>query len=116
MLLMGSSVAVSGVLNTYPPLGGQAVRYALSAATLGVLLLTRGTPPRPTARGMVLLLALALTGLVGFNLFLLAALRYTDPAAIGVVVGCVPIALALSGPLSQRKRPRPRTLGAAVIV
>jgi drug/metabolite transporter (DMT)-like permease len=116
MVLMGSSVAVSSVIGHYPPLGGQAVRYALSAAALGVLLRARGTLPRPTPRGVMLLLALALTGLVGFNLFLLAALRYTDPAAVGVVVGCVPIALALAGPIAQRGRPHPRTLWAAVIV
>jgi len=116
MALMGSSVAVSSVIGRYPPLGGQAVRYALSAAALGVLLRARGAPPRPTRRGVLLLLALALTGLVGFNLFLLAALRYTDPAAVGVVVGCVPIALALAGPITQRRRPHPRTLWAAVIV
>jgi drug/metabolite transporter (DMT)-like permease len=116
MVLMGSSVAVSSVLGHYPALGGQAVRYALSAAALGLLLRARGALPRPTPRGVVLLLALALTGLVGFNLFLLAALRYTDPAAVGVVVGCVPIALALAGPIAQRRRPGPRTLWAAAIV
>src|SRR5579864_685782 len=81
MVLMGSSVAVSRVIAHYPPLGGQAVRYALSAAVLTVLLRARGTAPGITLGGVVLLLALALTGLVGFNLFLLAALRYTDPAA-----------------------------------
>src|SRR5579872_5018061 len=96
MILMGSSVAMSSLIEQYPPLGGQAVRYALSAATLGVLLRARGNPPRPTLRDTLSLLVLALSGLVGFNLFLLAALRYTDPAAVGVVVGCVPIALALA--------------------
>jgi drug/metabolite transporter (DMT)-like permease len=113
---MGSSVAVSRLIAHYPPLGSQAVRYALSAAVLGILLRARGVAPRPTLGGGVLLLALALTGLVGFNLFLLAALRYSDPAAVGVVVGCVPIALALAGPISQRRRPHPRTLWAAAIV
>ncbi len=116
MILMGSSVAVSSVIRHYPALGGQAVRYALSAMALGVLLRARGHVPRPTLRGIALLLALALTGLVGFNLFLLAALRYADPAAVGVIVGCIPIALALAGPLAERRRPRPRTLWAAAIV
>ena len=116
MVLMGSSVAVSSTIEQYPALGGQAVRYGLSAAELGVLLRARGTVPRPLPRDVALLLALALTGLVGFNLFLLAALRYTDPAAVGVVVGCVPVALALAGPIAQRRRPYPRTLWAAAIV
>jgi len=116
MLLMGSSVAVSSVIRHYPALGGQAARYALSAAALGLLLRARGKLPRPALRDLALLLALALTGLVGFNLFLLAALNHADPAAIGVIVGCVPIALALAGPLAEPRRPRPRTLWAAGIV
>ena len=116
MIPMGSSVAVSSVIRHYPALGGQAVRYALSALALGVLLRARGDIPRPTLRGLALLLALALTGLIGFNLFLLAALRSADPAAVGVIVGCIPIALALAGPLAERRRPRPRTLWAAAIV
>lgn len=116
MILMGSSVAVSSVIRHYPALGGQAVRYALSAAALGFFLHTRGKAPRPTLGGLALLLAVALTGLVGFNLFLLAALSHADPAAVGVIVGCVPIALALTGPLIEGGRPRMRTLWAAVLV
>jgi drug/metabolite transporter (DMT)-like permease len=116
MILMGSSVAVSSVIRHYPAFTSQAVRYALSAAALGMLLRARGTAPRLTLRGGALLLALALTGLVGFNLFLLDALRYADPAAVGVIVGCVPIALAVAGPIAQRRRPRPRILWAAAIV
>jgi len=116
MVLMGSAVAASSVIGHYPPLGGQAVRYALSAATLGALLRARGTPPRPTPGGIALLLALVLTGLVGYNLLLLDALRYTDPASVGVVVGCIPIALALTVPITQRTRPKSRPLWAALIV
>ncbi len=116
MALMGSSVAVSGVLRHYPPLGGQAVRYALSAATLGILLSARGAAPRPTPREIGVLVALALTGLIGFNLLLLAALRSTDPAAVGVVLGCVPIVLAFADPSTRRARPGRRILCAAGIV
>jgi drug/metabolite transporter (DMT)-like permease len=116
MILMGSSVAVSSVIRHYPALGGQAVRYALSAVALGVLLRARGRVPRPTLPGIALLLALALTGLVGFNLFLLAALGHADPAAVGVIVGCIPIALALVGPLAEGGRPQGRILWAAAIV
>jgi drug/metabolite transporter (DMT)-like permease len=116
MVLMGSSVAASSLIRDYPALGSQAVRYAISAAALALLLRRRGRPPRPTRRGLVLLLSLALTGLVGFNLCLLAALRDADPAAVGAIVGCVPIALALAGPIVQRRPPRTRTLLAAVVV
>jgi drug/metabolite transporter (DMT)-like permease len=35
---------------------------------------------------------------------------------VGVIVGCIPIALALAGPIAQRRRPQPRTLWAAGIV
>jgi drug/metabolite transporter (DMT)-like permease len=116
MMLMGSSVAVSSVIRFYPPLSSQALRYALSAIVLTALLRARGGARRPTVQAVVLLLALALTGLVGFNLFLLAALRHADPAAVGVIVGCIPVALAIAGPITRRRRPRVRMLWAAVVV
>jgi hypothetical protein len=38
------------------------------------------------------------------------------PAAVGVVVGCVPVALALVGPLLSRRAPVGRVEAAAVVV
>lgn len=116
-VLVGGSVAASSVVATYPPLGGQAMRYALGALVLaGVARAQRLPLPRPSRREALLLLALALTGLAGFNLTLLAAVRHADPAAVAAIVGCVPLLLALAGPLLRGRSPTYRLLGGALLV
>jgi drug/metabolite transporter (DMT)-like permease len=47
---------------------------------------------------------------------MLLALREAEPAAVGVVVGCVPILLATIGPLMSRHSPSKRVLAASVVV
>lgn len=117
MLLVGTSTAVSATIADYPVFAGQALRYAL-AATILLAVVRHQRLPRVhlTARDLVLLAALAATGLAGFNLFLVEATRHAGPAMIGTVVGAVPLVLALVGPLLERRRPAPRTVGAALVV
>ena len=57
--------------------------------------------PRPTLapRHWLLLIALASTGLVLFNVLVIATLRHTDSATLGSVVACSPLLLALAGPV-----------------
>jgi hypothetical protein len=43
-------------------------------------------------------------------------LEEAEPAAVGVVVGCVPVVLALIGPLLARRAPVGRVVVAAVVV
>ncbi|MFD7730679.1 DMT family transporter [Kitasatospora phosalacinea] len=117
MSLLGASTGVSAVFSTYPVAGGQTLRYALAAAIL--LPLARRRPRlahRLTGRELLLLLALSGTGLFGFNLLLVAALRHTDPAVVGSVVGCTPLLLGVAGPLLARRRPAGRLLAAAALV
>jgi drug/metabolite transporter (DMT)-like permease len=54
--------------------------------------------------------------LVAFNLLVLGALEEAEPTAVGVVVGCVPIVLALAGPVLARRAPVARVVAAAVVV
>lgn len=117
MLLVGTSTAVSATIADYPVFTGQALRYAIAAAIL-LTVVGRRRPPRVrlTSRDILLLIALAATGLAGFNLFLVEATRHAGPAMIGTVVGAVPLVLALVGPLMERRRPAPRTVGAALVV
>lgn len=99
MLLVGTSTAVSATIADYPVLAGQALRYALAAAILLVVVRHQRLPRvRLTARDLVLLAALSATGLAGFNLFLVAATRHAGPAMIGTVVGAVPSSSPSSGP------------------
>jgi drug/metabolite transporter (DMT)-like permease len=115
--ILGSSVAVSKVLTDYPYATGQAVRYALGALALGLLLKARGMSfPRPDRAALGLLVLVALTGLAGFNILMLLALREAEPAAVGVVVGCVPILLATFGPMLSRHAPSRRVLAASIVV
>ncbi|HEV7760023.1 MAG TPA: EamA family transporter, partial [Acidimicrobiales bacterium] len=115
--LSGASVAVNGALRDYPTLSGQAVRYAVGALTLLLWARLRRLPlPRPSRRDLLQLTLLAATGLAGFNIFVLAALDHAEPAAIGVIVGGVPIVLAVVGPLVRGSRPAGTTVATAVVV
>jgi drug/metabolite transporter (DMT)-like permease len=119
MFLVGTLTAVSATIGGYPLFGGQALRYAVAAALLlAVVRLTeRGRPaPRPTGREWALLAALAATGLVAFNAFVVAATEHTGPATVGTVIATVPVLLAVAGPLQQRRRPAARVVASAAVV
>ncbi|GAA0949241.1 DMT family transporter [Kribbella koreensis] len=117
MFLVGSLAAVSGVVNDYPFYGGQAARYLVSALLLFAVAYGRRIPLiRPTRREALLLIALAATGLVLFNLFVIEGTKHANPAIVGTIVGTVPIVLALAGPVMHRTRPSARIIVAASIV
>ncbi|MDL4815756.1 DMT family transporter [Actinomadura opuntiae] len=117
MFLVGTLTAVSATISHYPVFGGQAVRYAVAALILlGVARLRGGPARRPTAREWALLAALAGTGLVAFNVCIVAATRDTSPATIGTVIGAVPVALAIAGPLMEGRRPAPALIASACVV
>jgi drug/metabolite transporter (DMT)-like permease len=116
-VILGSSVAVSRTLTDYPLLTSQTVRYSIAAVGLWALLkLRRMRIPRPDRQAFGYLVLVALTGLVGFNILMLLALREAEPAAVGVVVGCVPILLATIGPLMSGHTPSKRVLAASIVV
>jgi drug/metabolite transporter (DMT)-like permease len=114
LALVGSLVAASDYVESYPLAAGQALRYAL--AGLALVAIARGRLPRLRPRELVGLLALSATGLVLFNLFVVEGVRETDPATIGVIVGCVPVVLAFAGPLLERRPLSGRVIVAAVVV
>ncbi|GGM17114.1 DMT family transporter [Dactylosporangium sucinum] len=113
--LLGSSFTVSRSIGSFPVLTGQALRYTLAALALFALLAT-SQRRLPTLRELVRLGAVAATGLVLFNVLLLAALRHADPAVIGTIVGVSPLVLALLGPLQEGRRPSRRLLLAGGVV
>ncbi|MEU8122814.1 DMT family transporter [Spirillospora sp. NPDC049024] len=117
MSLVGTLTAVSATISAYPVFGGQAVRYAVAAVVLLVAARIAGGPAhRPSARDWLLLAALAGTGLVAFNVCIVAATRDTSPATIGTVIATVPIVLAVVGPLLDGRRPAPAIIVAACAV
>jgi drug/metabolite transporter (DMT)-like permease len=114
MVLVGSSVAAASTLSAYPIASGQGLRYLLASVLL--LALAKGRLPRPTRAQAARLVALAATGLAGFNALLIAATRETDAATVGVIVGCVPVLLALLGPVLEHRRCTRPVLAASLIV
>jgi drug/metabolite transporter (DMT)-like permease len=114
LALVGSLVAAADLVEGYPLSTGQALRYALAAAVL--LAIARGRLPRLDRNEAFGLIALAATGLVLFNLFVIEGVRETDPATVGVIVGCVPVVLAIAGPLLERRPLSGRVIVAAVVV
>ena len=75
-IVLGTSFAASRLLTDYPFVLSQGVRYATGALVLVlVMLLRRERWPRLSVPDAARLAVLAATGLVGFNLCLLAALR-----------------------------------------
>src|SRR6266545_1843377 len=72
--MVGTAVAASSLLTHYPVMGGQAIRYAASAAILVAAQRAGGRIlPRLTVREAGLLMALAASGLVAFNLCVIGA-------------------------------------------
>ena len=114
LALVGSLVAASDTIEGYPLAEGQFLRYLLAALILFAL--ARGRLPRLTPREALGLAALAATGLVLFNVLVVEGVRETDPATVGVIVGCVPIVLAVAAPLLQRRPVSGRVLLAGVVV
>jgi drug/metabolite transporter (DMT)-like permease len=114
LAMVGSLVAASDIVEGYPLPTGQALRYA--AAGLVLLAVAGGRLPRLDAREALGLAALAATGLVLFNLFVIEGVRETDPATVGVIVGCVPVVLAFAGPLLERRPLSGRVIVGAIVV
>jgi drug/metabolite transporter (DMT)-like permease len=117
MALVGSQVAVSGVLADAPLFAVQAIRYTLAALVLLLVLRFTGRSVSvPRGREWAWLGGVALTGLVLFNVAVVRGVAHAEPAVIGVAVAAVPILLALVGPLLGRTRPTPMVVVAAVVV
>jgi drug/metabolite transporter (DMT)-like permease len=114
LALVGSLVAASDAVEGYPFAAGQALRYLLAGSVL--VLLVRGRLPRLRPREALGLAALAATGLVLFNLFVIEGVRETDPATVGVIIGCVPVVLAVAGPLLAGRGVSGWVVAAAVVV
>src|SRR5579862_5613107 len=117
MICVGGSVAVSGVLAGAPVFTAEALRYAM--ACLILVALARLTGRRllmPRGTEWLWLAGIAVTGLVLFNLALVAGSRHAEPAVLGVAVACVPSLLAVIGPLLENSRPRLGLVAAALVV
>jgi drug/metabolite transporter (DMT)-like permease len=62
------------------------------------------------------LAGVTVAGLIVFNIALVHGAAHAEPAVMGVAVACVPIVLAVLGPLLEGRGPAPMVLAAAVVV
>ncbi|MCH5674536.1 DMT family transporter [Streptomyces gilvus] len=117
-VLVGGSFTANSVLGHYPYAGGQFLRYGAACLLLAPLAGAdaAGRLRALTARQWVRLAALAASGMVGFNLAVIAAERSAEPAVPGVLVGCAPVIVAVLVPLLAGRRPRRRVLYGASLV
>lgn len=117
MTIVGSSVAAASIIVNYPVLGGQAIRYAIASGLLfGWARLSRSRIIRPGVADLGWLILVALVGMAGFNVLLIAATARTDPSLVGAILGTAPIALAILGGLQARRRPSVSLVLGAVVV
>ncbi len=117
MICVGGSVAVSAVLARAPVFTAEALRYAMACLILAVLARVTGRRVAlPRGAEWLWLAGIALTGLVLFNIALVAGSRHAEPAVLGVGVACVPSLLAVIGPLLEGSRPRAVLVAAALVV
>jgi drug/metabolite transporter (DMT)-like permease len=118
ILMVGASFPVTGLLEGYPVLAGQAIRYTIGGLMLLVVLLARGRRlPMPGLRDLAGLLGMVVAGMLGFNAAILVGERYATPGFVTAVVGCTPLVLAIAVPLLGKRRPAmAAVLGAAIVV
>jgi drug/metabolite transporter (DMT)-like permease len=117
MTFVGGSVAVSSMLTGAPLFTVQAARYAVACLLLLGYARARGLRVAvPRGTDWLWLLGVTVTGLVVFNVALVHGSRHAEPAVLGVAVSCVPLLLAVIGPLQRHQRPRVPVLAAAVVV
>jgi drug/metabolite transporter (DMT)-like permease len=117
MVFVGGSVAVSGALADAPMLTVQAARYAVACLLLIAFARLLGRRPvRPRGVEWLWLAGVVLTGMFVFNVALVLGARHAEPAVLGVAVACVPVLLAVAGPILEGHGPAPRLVAAAVVV
>jgi drug/metabolite transporter (DMT)-like permease len=117
VLLVGGSVAASSLLDGYPVLGGQAVRYLAAGILLAAWARLQRKPlPRPAGREWAWLAALAAIGLAGCSVLMIQATRVADPASVGVIIGAAPLVIIIAAAITAGRRPNRQILLAAAVV
>jgi drug/metabolite transporter (DMT)-like permease len=117
VLLVGGSVAASSLVDGYPVLGGQGIRYLAAGLVLTAWARLRHKPlPRPAGREWAWLTALAVIGLAGCSVLLIQATRVADPASVGIIIGAAPLVIIIAAAIAAGNRPAGRVLLAAAVV
>nr|WP_308129495.1 DMT family transporter [Actinoplanes polyasparticus] len=117
MAFVGGSVAVSGFLADAPSLTVQSLRYAVACLLLMLYARLVGKRVvRPRGAEWLWLAGVVATGMIVFNVALVQGSKHAEPAVLGVAVACVPLLLAVAGPLLEGQTPARRLIVAALVV
>jgi len=117
MVAVGTGVTMSFGLVDYPVFGAQAVRYGIAALILGsVAILMRGPFPWPRGRDWVWVAGIAAVGQVLFSIALIRAVEASEPAAVAVIIGGVPLVLVAADSVRMRVWPSRLLVAGALIV
>lgn len=116
-ILVGSAVPITGLLDGYPVLSAQSLRYGIGALLLlGWLVATRRPVPVPARKDVVGLGFMVGMGMLGFNAAILVGQRYATPGFIAALLGASPLVLAVLAPALRGRRPSPYALAGALLV
>jgi drug/metabolite transporter (DMT)-like permease len=117
MIGVGSTVVVSkSIAAGLPPFSATALRFAIAFPVFVLVMRVRGVRwPRPERRDVLLLVAQAGAGSVGYTVFLISGMKLASAADAGVIAGTLPAVSALVAMLALGERPAPSLIGAIVL-
>jgi drug/metabolite transporter (DMT)-like permease len=117
MIGVGSTVVVSKPIAAgLPPFSATALRFAIAFPVFLLVMRVRGVRwPRPGRRDILLLIAQAGAGSVGYTVCLISGMKLASAADAGVIAGTLPAVSALVAMLALGERPGPSLLGAIVL-
>lgn len=116
-LIVGAGVTAASYLVNFPIYLSQCIRYGIGAIFLGFLARNeRWSNQRLAWRERIQLLGVATMGMVAFSLCSIEALRSAPAPSVAIVIGAVPILLAIVGPYTQHRRPTIRPFVGALAV
>jgi drug/metabolite transporter (DMT)-like permease len=117
MIGVGSTVIVSkSIAAGLPPFSATALRFAIAFPVFVLVMRVRGVRwPRPGRRDVLLLIAQAGAGSVGYTVFLISGMKLASAADAVVIAGTLPAVSALVAMLALGERPAPSLIGAIVL-
>jgi drug/metabolite transporter (DMT)-like permease len=117
MIGVGSTVVVSkSIAAGLPPFSATALRFAIAFPVFLLVMRLRGVRwPRLARRDVLLLIAQAGAGSVGYTVFLISGMKLASAADAGVIAGTLPAVSALVAMLALGERPAPSLIGAIVL-
>lgn len=117
MIGVGSTVVVSkSIAAGLPPFSATALRFAIAFPLFVLVMRWRGVRwPRLDRRDILLVIAQAGAGSVGYTVLLISGMKLASAADAGVIAGTLPAVSAGVAMLALGERPGPALLGAILL-